>query len=153
VKASIIIEDYTLFLQLLSTYLSPIPAPKIMLPMLFCWPMISEAYVIDMAVEVETSHKYPVTFSCVMIHTRRRAVWKNGIWHGGAYEVKVYYWMGNKMALSDIHWCLLNVYGDQTVDVSTVRQWVLHLRTGNNGLPSLMQIFTSAACRHLFIVG
>ena len=29
------------------------------------------------------------------------------------------------MAPTDIHWCLLNVYGDQTVDVSTVRQWVV----------------------------
>jgi len=27
-----------------------------------------------------------------------------------------------KMAPSDIHQCLLNVYGDQTVDVSRVRQ-------------------------------
>ena len=26
-----------------------------------------------------------------------------------------------RMAPIDIHWCLLNVYGDQTVDVSTVR--------------------------------
>ena len=27
-----------------------------------------------------------------------------------------------KMASTAIHWCLLNIYGDQTVDVSTVRQ-------------------------------
>ena len=26
-----------------------------------------------------------------------------------------------KMAPTDIHWCLLNVYGDQTVDVSAAR--------------------------------
>ena len=26
-----------------------------------------------------------------------------------------------KMALTDIHWRLLNIYGDQTVDASTVR--------------------------------
>ena len=26
-----------------------------------------------------------------------------------------------KMTPTDIHWCLLNVYGDQTVDVSTMR--------------------------------
>ena len=30
-----------------------------------------------------------------------------------------------KIAFTDIHWCLLNIYGDQTVDVSTVRQWVM----------------------------
>ena len=25
----------------------------------------------------------------------------------------------------DIHWCLVNVDGDQTVDVSTVRRWCI----------------------------
>ena len=29
------------------------------------------------------------------------------------------------MAPIDIHWCLLNVYGNQQVVVSTVRQWVV----------------------------
>jgi len=28
-----------------------------------------------------------------------------------------------KIAPIDIHWCLLNIYGEQTVDVSTVRWW------------------------------
>ena len=37
-----------------------------------------------------------------------------------------------KMAPIDIHQCLLNVYGDQTVDVSTVRQWVVHFSSGNS---------------------
>ena len=32
---------------------------------------------------------------------------------------------GEKMAPVDIHWCFLNVYGDQRVDVSIVRQWVV----------------------------
>ena len=30
-----------------------------------------------------------------------------------------------KMALIDIHWCLLKIFGDQIVDVSAVRQWVV----------------------------
>jgi len=30
-----------------------------------------------------------------------------------------------KMAVIDIHQCFLNIYGDQTVDVSTVRWWVV----------------------------
>jgi len=30
-----------------------------------------------------------------------------------------------KMAPIDIHWCLLNINGDQIVDVSTVRLWVV----------------------------
>ena len=32
-----------------------------------------------------------------------------------------------KMAAIHIHWCLLNVYGDQRVDVSTVRRWMVCL--------------------------
>jgi hypothetical protein len=31
-----------------------------------------------------------------------------------------------QIAPTDIHRCLLNVYGDDTVDVSTVRRWVVH---------------------------
>ena len=37
-----------------------------------------------------------------------------------------------KMALTDIHWYLLNVSGDQTVDVSTVRWWVVHSISDKN---------------------
>ena len=52
--------------------------------------------------------------------------------------------------------CLLNVYGDQTVDVSTVRQWVVRFSSGDSGSPLLVQTafsFTSTACRLLFIAG
>ena len=62
-----------------------------------------------------------------------------------------------KMAPIDMHRYLLNVYGDQTVDVSTVRQWVVHLMSGSSdsGLHHclLVQIFMSVACRLLFIGG
>ena len=38
-----------------------------------------------------------------------------------------------KLAPTDIHQCLLTIYGDRTVDVSTVRQWVVLLFiTGKN---------------------
>ena len=37
-----------------------------------------------------------------------------------------------KIAPVDIHWCLLNVYGDQSVNVSTVRQWVMHFSSSNS---------------------
>ena len=36
-----------------------------------------------------------------------------------------------KTAPNDIHRRLLNVYGDQTVDVSTARRWVAHFSSGN----------------------
>ena len=37
-----------------------------------------------------------------------------------------------KIAPSDIHRRLLNVYGDQTLDVSTVRRWVAHFSSGDS---------------------
>ena len=52
----------------------------------------------------------------------------------------------------DIHRNLLNVYEDKTVDMSTVRQWVVHLSSGGSGgSPLLVHIFTSTGCRFLFI--
>jgi len=50
---------------------------------------------------------------------------------------------------------LLNVHGDQTVDVSAVRQRVVHFTSGdsNSRAPSLVRILTIAACRLLFIAG
>ena len=58
-----------------------------------------------------------------------------------------------KMAPIDIHWHLLNVYGDQTLDVSTVRQWEVFFSSGDCGSPLLVQIFMSAACRLLLNTG
>ena len=59
-----------------------------------------------------------------------------------------------KMALIDLHH-LLNCSGDQTVDVSTLRQWVVRFSSGNSNSGSLLlvQIFMSAACRLSFTVG
>ena len=57
-----------------------------------------------------------------------------------------------KTVATDIHQCLLNVYGDQTADVSAVKQWVVRLASGNSRSPPLVQIFTSAACRLLFFL-
>jgi len=36
-----------------------------------------------------------------------------------------------KIAPIDIHQCLLNVYGDHTVDVSTVMWWVARFSSGD----------------------
>ena len=43
---------------------------------------------------------------------------------------------------TDIHQCLLKVSGDQPVDVSTVRRWVVDFSSGsgNSGSPSLVQV-------------
>jgi hypothetical protein len=40
--------------------------------------------------------------------------------------------MWKKIAPVDIHLCFLNVYGDQTIDESTVRQWVVHCSSGDS---------------------
>ena len=37
-----------------------------------------------------------------------------------------------KMTPFDIHQCLLNICADQTVDVSTVRWWVVHFSSDNS---------------------
>ena len=49
-------------------------ALKLMTPILLCWPMMSEADVGDMAVEVEPSRQYSVKFYCRATDDSRRAV-------------------------------------------------------------------------------
>ena len=49
------------------------------------------------------------------------------------------------MAPTDIHQCLLNVYGEQIVDVSTLRLEVVYFSTGDSGSSPLVQMFTSVA--------
>ena len=39
-------------------------ALRVMPPILLYWPMISQANVGDTAVEIEPSHRYPITFCC-----------------------------------------------------------------------------------------
>jgi len=57
------------------------------------------------------------------------------------------------MAPIDIHQCLLNIYADQTVDVSTVR--VIHFSSSDrdSGSSPMIKTFMTAACRLLFITG
>jgi len=40
-----------------------------------------------MAVEVEPSHQYSVTFCCCMTEGCRGALWQNSVWYGSACEV------------------------------------------------------------------
>ena len=57
-----------------------------------------------------------------------------------------------KMAPTGIHQHLPSSYGDPTVDVSTVKWWVVCFSRGNSksGSPLLVQMFTSMECRVLF---
>jgi len=62
---------------------------------------------------------------------------------------------GEKTASIHIHGCFLKVYRDQTVDVSTGRQWVVRFSSGGSdcGSPPLVQIFLSRSCRFLSSTG
>ena len=59
---------------------------------------------------------------------------------------------GEKIEPTDILQSLLNTYGDQTEDVSTVRQCILHFSCGKSesGSSLLMQIFTSIGMQAFF---
>jgi len=94
---------------------------------LLCWLTTSEVDIGSMAIEVEPSHQYSITFCCTVTDGSRGAVWQNGIsWKcawGKGMELNSLMW--EKMAHIDIHWCFLNISEDPTVDVSTVRLWVV----------------------------
>ena len=61
-------------------------------PLQLCWHTAPE---IDggMAVEVEPSHQYSITFCCCMTDDSTDAVWQNGIWHESVDEAKVHQWI------------------------------------------------------------
>ena len=98
-------------------------APKVMPPILLRWTMKSEADVCGTAAQVESSHQYSITCCCRVTDSRRGTVWQNSIWHWSQYEAKERLWIPlcSKNSTSDIHQCLMNIYGDQEVDVNTVK--------------------------------
>lgn len=60
-----------------------------------------------------------VQFCCCLMDGSKGAVWQNGLWHGRACEANYITYILPIYT----HWCLLNNYGDQIVDVSAVRLW------------------------------
>ena len=88
-----------------------------------------------MVVEAEPLHQHPITCCCRVADGSRR-----GSFDGMASDMEVCmeqrcgieFLHVEEMAPVAIHRCLLNVYGDQTVDVSTLRQWVVHFRSGDS---------------------
>jgi len=110
-------------------------ASKVMPFILFCWITASRACVGGMAVKLEPSHQYPIPCCCVTDGSRG-AVWQNGIRHGSVNEVKGWHWILHveKIAPTDIHRHLLEVSGEQPVDVSRVRQWVVCFSRGNSDM-------------------
>ena len=142
-------------IALVASYCIMRAASKAMPPILLCWPATSEVDIGGVAVEVESSHQYLVPFCCCMMDGSRGAVWLNGVWHGSGCEAKVCHWipLWVKMAPTDIHWHLLNIDGDQAVDVSAVRWRVARFSSGDSGSSLLVQVFMSMACRSFFTAG
>ena len=68
-------------------------APKVMPPILWCWPMMSKVDVGHMAVETETFCQYSISFCCRMTDGSRGAVWQNGVWQRSADEAKECHWI------------------------------------------------------------
>ena len=68
-------------------------APKVIPPILWYWPMMSDMDVGGMAVEAEPSQEYSITFHCCVTDgSRRDSLTK---WHltFSAYEAKVCHWI------------------------------------------------------------
>ena len=113
------------------------PSLKVLSPVLLCSLVRSKADVGGMAVEVEPFHQYPITYD---------AVWQmatEGQSDRMASDMEVCmkkegsHWIHlsrKKMVPHDIHECSLNIYEDQTVDVSTVQWWVVRLTSGDSNV-------------------
>ena len=88
-------------------------APKLMPPILFCEPTVSETDVGGMAGEVAFL-QYSIIFCGCTTDDSRRVIWQIGIWHEVCMKQKcvIEYFQAEKLALIDIHRQLLNVCGD-----------------------------------------
>ena len=104
-------------------------------------PTMSEVDVGGMVVELEPSHQYSILLP-----------WD--IWQQRASDKEVCmkqmcvteFLCVGKMAPADIHWLLLSIHGDQTVNVSTVRWCVLRFSSGDS---SMKESCSGCPCRFL----
>ena len=120
-------------------------APKAVPPILLCWPTMSEVDIGCMAVEVEPSHHLPLHSVAVQqtsAEGQSDKMRSDMEMHMVQRRVTAFLHV-KKMAPMDIHRCLLNTYEDQTVDVSTVRQWGACFSSddSDSGSPPLLQVF------------
>lgn len=65
---------------------------------------------------------HPSMFFCLVTDNNWAAVCQNGVSYESCSETMMCYWIHpcEKITLIDIYPCLLNICGDETVDVSTV---------------------------------
>ena len=128
---------------------------KVIPPILWCWHMTSEADVGDTAVEAETSYQYSITCCCCMTDGSRGASWHNGAWHGSAYGrkgVELNSSMQNNLhPLSFIDVCGMLMETNQWMRPQWGTEWSISAVVTAGHLHWC--IFTSAACRLLYIIG
>ena len=127
---------------------------KVMPPILLCWPVMSEVDVGGMAVQVEPSHQYSVTFRYRVTDGSRGAAWHNGIWYRSVYEANVCYWIP-PCRKNGTHWHSLMLAEDSRKTKSGCEhsEAVYGQTPWNSGSPPLVKIFTSGTWRLLFIAG
>ena len=128
-------------------------APKVMTSILWYQPTMSGATVGGMAVKAEPSHQHSMTCCCCVTDGSRGALWQNGAWHGSAGGAKRWNWIP-PCRKNGPYWhssMLVNIYGAWTAAVSPGGcRWVFQQWQKWQSL-SLVQIFTSVACRLSFI--
>jgi len=139
------------------TFRTQIAAPKVMPPILWCQPTMSEVDVGDVAVGVEPSCQCATTFCCCVTAGSRRAVWQIGVWHGSAYGAKGW----NCILPCGKKWHTLT-FIDTCWTFMETKQWIL-AQWGHGGVfqqwwqwqwsPPLVQIVMSVVCRLLYITG
>ena len=98
-------------------------------PVLLFWSIKSEA---DGGMTVEPSHQYSISFCCCATDGSRGAVWQNGVWRGSVYKAKSRHWVPPHEN-NCTHWHSLTLAEHLwTVDVSTVRWWVVRFNSGDS---------------------
>jgi hypothetical protein len=85
-----------------------------------------------MAVEVESSHQEFVSFIAVLQQQRSFLSKWSLTWKCVQSRGVIEFLHVEKIAPIDIHRHLLNVSGDQTVDVSKLKQWVVCFSSGES---------------------
>ena len=134
-------------------------ATKVMLPISLCWPTVSEADGGGIAVKVEPFNQYFVAMwqTAAEGHSDRMA---SDMEVHMKQRCEIEFLCAEKMAHIDIHWCLLNVYGDHRgcgcehteAVCGALQQWQQH-HERQATFQAAMQIFMTTACSLLFIDG
>lgn len=109
-------------------------ALKAMFPILLFWSTTSEEDTGGTAVEVERFWQYSIMVFCCVTEDSRGAVWQHFVWHGREYEAKVCNWISS-CGKNDTSWdslILAECCGNETVDVSTAKWWVVCFSSGDS---------------------